>query len=277
MNAVPRTRSDVLDRILARTREELARRKRARPVAELRAQPRAGDRRVRFSEALARPGIAVIAEFKRRSPSAGVLREGADVATLVRAYERGGASAVSVLTEGAHFDGSLEDLRTARVSCDLPLLRKDFVIDEYQLHEACESRADAVLLIAAALDDAQLGSLQRAARSLGLDALVEVHSREELRRALALGADPIGINNRNLHDFTVDVRTTLALMEQMPAGVTVASESGIHDAQQLARLEQAGVHGVLVGEALMRAHDPQAALEALLSSSEHLMKPDGEL
>jgi indole-3-glycerol phosphate synthase len=277
MNTVPRTRSDTLDRILERTREELARRKRARPVAELRAQPRAEDGRVRFREALARPGIAVVAEFKRRSPSAGVLREGADVATLVRAYERGGASAVSVLTEGAHFDGSLADLRTARASCKLPLLRKDFVIDEYQLHEACESGADAVLLIAAALDDEQLGSLQRVARSLGLDALVEVHSREELRRALALGADLIGINNRDLRDFTVDVRNTLALMDEMPAGITVVSESGIDDARQLRRLEQAGVRAVLVGEALMRAHDPQAALEALLCSSEHLMKPDGEL
>jgi indole-3-glycerol phosphate synthase len=279
MNATSRARSTVLDRIVASTREELARRKRMRPSAELAAaaQARAGNGRLRFRDALAGPGISVIAEFKRRSPSAGVLRERADVRALARAYERGGASAVSVLTEGEYFDGSLDDLRAARASCDLPLLRKDFIIDDYQLYEACESGADAVLLIAAALDDAQLGSLHRAARALALDALVEVHTRRELKRALAVGAELVGINNRDLRDFTVDVRNTLALMADMPPAVTVVSESGIDDAQQLKRLEKAGVHAVLIGEALMRAANPVSTLETLLCSSEHFMKPDGGL
>jgi indole-3-glycerol phosphate synthase len=259
----------VLAQILRRTRAELERRKREVPERMLEEQVlearSAGDGRGggRLRKALTQPGLAVIAEFKRRSPSAGTLREAADVTAVVRAYERGGAAAVSVLTEGPSFAGSLEDLRLARRACQLPILRKDFIIDSYQLHEACAAGADAVLLIVAALRDDEIASLQPAARALGLDVLVEVHDHAELARALEAGADVIGINNRDLRDFTVDVQRTSHLIGEVPAGTTVVSESGIATAGQLRALEQQGVDAVLVGESLMRAPDPEAALLAL--------------
>jgi indole-3-glycerol phosphate synthase len=206
----------------------------------------------------------VIAEFKRRSPSAGRLHEAPDLPELVSAYERGGASALSVLTEGRHFDGSLDDLRSARAVSGLPVLRKDFIVDEYQLYEARVARADAVLLIVAALDRERLRALYERAGTLGLDVLVEVHDREELAVALALEAELIGINNRDLRDFSVDVERTERLMSEIPAGVTVVSESGIARAEQLSALERAGVAAVLVGETLMRSADPEAALRTLL-------------
>ncbi|HEY5343820.1 MAG TPA: indole-3-glycerol phosphate synthase TrpC, partial [Solirubrobacteraceae bacterium] len=258
----------VLERILASTREDLERRKRERSPQELECQAfaiggtgEAASRR--FTTALRGPGIAVIAEFKRRSPSAGTLHEGQDLHELVAAYERGGASALSVLTEERYFDGSLDDLRTARAACGLPVLRKDFVIDEYQLYEARVARADAVLLIVAALEPERLRALYERAGTLGLDVLVEVHDREELAVALALGVELIGINNRDLRDFSVDVERTERLMGEIPAGVTVVSESGIARSEQLGRLERAGVAAVLVGETLMRSADPEAALRAL--------------
>jgi indole-3-glycerol phosphate synthase len=272
--------STVLERILASTREEVARRKREAPLEKLvsqrgdeREQVATPPREGRFREALAGPGIAVIAEFKRRSPSAGPLRERPEVRELVSAYARGGAAAVSILTEGPHFDGSLEDLRVARAACALPVLRKDFIVDSYQLHEARVAGADAVLLIVAALDQPTLLSLHDAARELGLDALVEVHDRPELHRALELGAELIGINNRDLRDFTVDVERTFALLEEIPDGVAVVSESGIAGPEQVRRLEQRGVRGVLVGETLMRAPDPEAALRELLSLAHDAEEP----
>jgi indole-3-glycerol phosphate synthase len=256
----------ILEEILARTHGELAQRKRARPEAQLRdlalaAGQDGGGRSLR--EALERPGIGVIAEFKRRSPSAGTLREGAEIAEIARAYERGGADALSVLTEGPGFGGSLEDLAGARAACGLPLLRKDFIVDPYQLHEARLAGADAVLLIVAALTPARLGELRELARGLGLDALVEVHDGAELAVALEAGADLVGINNRDLRDFSVDVERTYALLDAIPAGVRVVSESGIGDPAQLARLQAAGVDAVLVGESLMRAPAPEEALRAL--------------
>jgi indole-3-glycerol phosphate synthase len=261
----------VLERILLATREEVERRKRELPLemlvggspalASTAARP-AGERP--FLEALRAPGIAVIAEFKRRSPSAGALRERPDVAECVGAYERGGAAAVSVLTEGPHFAGSLEDLRDARAACALPILRKDFIVDPYQLHEARAAGADAVLLIVAALEQPALSYLYHAAGELGLDALVEVHDRAELHRAIDVGAEAIGINNRDLRDFTVDVERTFALLGEVPDGVAVVSESGITGSAQLWRLRERGVQGVLVGELLMRAPDPEGALRELL-------------
>jgi indole-3-glycerol phosphate synthase len=218
---------------------------------------------MRFAAALAQPGFGAIAEFKRRSPSAGRLREEPDVREIVGAYERGGAAALSILTEGPHFEGTLEDLREARAACALPLLRKDFILDVYQLHEAAGAGAAAVLLIVAALDRKTLASLHAAATALGLEALVEVHDREELHTALDVGAELIGINNRDLRDFSIDVRRTSRLMADVPAGVTVVSESGIASAEQLRRLCEEGVQAVLVGESLMRASDPRAALLAL--------------
>jgi indole-3-glycerol phosphate synthase len=264
----------VLAEILRRTRAELERRKRELPERTLEErvlkERSAGEcrGRGRLREALTQPRLAVIAEFKRRSPSAGTLREGADVDAVVRAYERGGAAAVSVLTEGPSFAGSLEDLRLARRACRLPILRKDFIIDPYQLQEARVAGADAVLLIVAALRDDEIASLQLAARGLDLDVLVEVHDQAELGRALEARAEVIGINNRDLRDFTVDVQRTSQLIGEVPAGTTVVSESGITTAEQLRALEQQGVDAVLVGESLMRAPDPEAALRALTAPAE---------
>lgn len=274
----------VLEGILQSTRAEVARRRREVPLDALRARAAelgadtdtdtdtdtgdagAKQRQRRFQRALSAPGITVIAEFKRRSPSAGELREGADLPALVGAYERGGAGAISVLTEGPHFAGSLTDLETARAACDLPLLRKDFIVDPYQLHEASAAGADAVLLIVAALAQPELTALRREAGELGLDVLVEVHDRAELGRALDAGADLLGVNNRDLRDFSVDVCRTLELLDHVPAGVTVVSESGISTAAQLRELHRAGVQAVLIGETLMRAPDPEAALQALLDA-----------
>ncbi len=253
----------VLERIVTETRAEVERRKCEAPIETNVALGVRG----RFREALARPGIGVIAEFKRRSPSAGALRENADLRAIVEAYERGGASALSVLTEGPNFEGSLDDLRTARAHCGLPILRKDFIVDPYQLYEARAAGADAVLLIVAALHQDQLASLHQLAATLGLDALVEVHDREELARAADVGARLIGVNNRDLRDFTVDVGRTSRLLGDMPDGAIVVSESGIADSEQVAELERQGVSAVLVGESLMRAPHPDQALRALLSGA----------
>jgi indole-3-glycerol phosphate synthase len=267
----------VLARILRSTRAEVEQRKHEVSRAELEARlamspPSAGaagavtrDEAPRgFRAALRQPGIAVIAEFKRRSPSAGAMREAADLPAILGAYEQGGASALSVLTEAPNFGGSLEDLRAARANSVLPLLRKDFILDEYQLLEARAAGADAVLLIVAALADMELAALDEAARALGLDVLVEVHDRDELERALELGAASIGINNRDLRDFSVDVGRTRLLRDAIPDGIAVVSESGISSAEQLRSLEQDGVDAVLVGESLMRSADPARALELLL-------------
>jgi len=254
----------VLEGILQSTRAEVQRRKHEHPEAKLRDRAlAAGGAERRFRDALTGSEIDVIAEFKRRSPSAGRLREDADVAEIARAYERGGANALSVLTEGPNFDGSLEDLRAARAACGLSVLCKDFIVDRYQLYEAKVAGADAVLLIVAALSPAELTALRDDARGLGMDVLVEVHDAVELRVALDAGSDLVGINNRDLRDFSVDVERTFALLDEIPTGVAVVSESGIADAGQLARLSEAGVAGVLVGESLMRAPRPEEALRAL--------------
>jgi indole-3-glycerol phosphate synthase len=261
--------TSVLERIVAQTREEVERRKRELPlsgvISSYGQRPDGGHRR--FRAALNGTGVGVIAEFKRRSPSAGVLREQPDLAEIVGAYARGGAVAVSVLTEGPNFEGALEDLRTARRVCDLPLLRKDFIIDPYQLHEASAAGADAVLLIVAALEQGDLALLHEAARALGLDVLVEVHDSEELQRALAIGVDIVGVNNRDLRDFSVDLERTARLMDEIPSGVSVVSESGIASAEQMLRLRERGVSAVLVGEMLMRSADPAGALRALRLSA----------
>jgi len=254
----------VLDRIVEATRQAVERRRREVPLAslELAAAERAEDGRP-FSEALTVPGISVIAEYKRRSPSAGVLREGASVAEVVRAYERGGAAALSILTEHHHFGGSLEDLREARAACALPILRKDFVLDPYQLYESAATGADAVLLIVAALDARDLARLHAEARGLDLDVVVEVHDRDELHAALEVDVDVIGINNRDLTDFSIDLDRTFELLADVPAGKIVISESGLSGREQLDELERVGVDAVLVGESLMRADDVEAACRTL--------------
>jgi indole-3-glycerol phosphate synthase len=252
-----------LDALVGATREAVHRRKRERPQAEL--EREAGDvpEGRPFAEALSRPGTSVIAEHKRRSPSAGTIREGASCAEVVQAYERGGAAALSILTEEAHFGGSLADLREARAATELPVLRKDFTIDPYQLYEAKAAGADAVLLVVGAMDDRELAQLYREAHALDLDAIVEIHDEDELERALEVDADVLGINNRNLEDFSVDIQRTFDLLADVPAGKVVVSESGIKTRDQIDELEQVGVDAVLIGEVLMRAPDPEAAVREL--------------
>lgn len=222
-----------------------------------------------FSEALARPGLSVIAEFKRRSPSAGAINTEVAVADQVAAYERGGAAAVSVLTDEPHFGGSLEDLRAARSACGIPIIRKDFVVDPYQLYEAAVNGADAVLLIVRALGDDDLRRLYEEAGALDLDTLVEVHDAEELERALQAGAEVVGINNRDLDEMTVDIETTYELMPDVPAGKTVVAESGISGREELEELDRVGVDAVLIGGSLMSAADPEAKVRELTGMDEH--------
>ena len=266
----------MMDQLIAVAREGVEARRAELPQAALEAQlaERREDRP--FNEALTRPGLSLIAEFKRRSPSAGALApEGTDVAAQVTAYERGGAAALSVLTDEPHFGGSLDDLRAARAACGLPIIRKDFIVDPYQLYEAAVNGADAVLLIVAALGDEDLRSLYKEARSIDLDCLVEVHDAGELERALEAGSEVIGINNRNLDDMSVDIATTFELMPDVPAGKTVVAESGISGRAELEELDRVGVDAVLIGGALMSASDPEAKTRELAgtdeSTREHLV------
>jgi indole-3-glycerol phosphate synthase len=210
----------------------------------------------------------LIAEFKRRSPSAGDIAGSATVADICAAYENGGAAALSVLTDETHFGGTLDDLRQARAACGLPILRKDFIVDPYQLYEAAVNGADAVLRIVGALDDDNLRHLYEESRLLDLDCLVEVHNEEELERALAIDADVIGINNRNLSNLSVDLETTSELIVDVPAGKTVVSESGYSTREQIEELERIGVDAVLIGETLMRSGDPEAAVRELTMDDE---------
>jgi indole-3-glycerol phosphate synthase len=253
----------VLERIVEDTRDEVGRRRAAMPLARLEQAVAERPEGRPFSEALLRPGISLIAEHKRRSPSAGAIREGSTVDEIVCAYERGGAAALSILTEPFHFGGSLDDLRAARAVTALPVLRKDFIVDPYQLYESAAAGADAILLIVAALDPDVLAGLYREARGLDLDVLVEVHDEEELQGALEVDADVIGINNRDLGDFSVDIERTYELLSDVPAGKTVVSESGFSTREQLDELDRVGVDAVLVGETLMRAPDIEAACRAL--------------
>ena len=254
----------VLDQIVDATRDTVRRRQREVSLRDLEQRLQARDDDRPFSEALTRPGVSVIAEHKRRSPSAGEIRAGATVTDIVTAYERGGAAALSILTEESFFGGSSRDLEQARGASRLPILRKDFIVEPYQVYESAVLGADAILLIVAALGGRDLVELHREARALDLDVLVEVHEPDELATALELlDADVIGINNRNLSDFSVDVERTYELLSDVPAGKTVVSESGFHSREQLEELERVGVDAVLVGESLMRAPDPEEACRAL--------------
>jgi len=258
----------ILDEILARKRVELEDAQRKEPAAQLAARAeRTAERPRGFRRALERaPAPAVIAELKRRSPSRGEIRPGFDPVACARAYAEGGAAALSVLTDEHYFGGRLDYLGAVRAAVALPLLRKDFTIDAYQVDEARCAGADAVLLIAAALEAARLRALRERAAALGLDALVEVHDERELDAALAAGADLVGVNNRDLRSFEVDLGTTERLAARVPRGVVVVAESGIHAPEDVARLEAAGAHACLVGEALMREADPGAALRQLRRS-----------
>jgi indole-3-glycerol phosphate synthase len=212
---------------------------------------------------LQKDGINIIAEFKRRSPSKGMIREDANPIEIARAYETGGAVAMSVLTEEDYFAGSLDDLREVKSTVDLPVLRKDFIVDEYQVYESAIAGADAILLIVAALDDESLARLRRLAEDeLQMDALVEVHTSDEMKRAVACGAKLIGVNNRNLRTFEVSLETSLSLAREAPSEALLISESGLNNSADLRRLYNAGYRGFLIGETLMRAHDLATALRS---------------
>ena len=244
---------DLLREIISKKRERVAAAKRVARAHALR-------------KALGREGINIIAEFKRRSPSKGVIRADANVIEIARGYEAGGAAAMSVLTEEDYFGGSLDDLRAVKNTIELPVLRKDFVFDEYQVYESAAAGADAVLLIVAALDDETLSRLRGLAEDdLGMDALVEVHSSEEMKRAVASGATLIGVNNRDLRTFEVSLDTSFALAREAPPEALLVSESGLHTADDLERLFAAGYRGFLIGEMLMRSGDPEQALRKLRS------------
>jgi indole-3-glycerol phosphate synthase len=255
-----------LEPILAATREAVARRRREITPDVLdravRRRIESGDRRS-FLHALRRPGLSLIAEHKRRSPSAGLIREGVEIADVVGAYERAGASALSILTEPASFGGSLGDLEAARAATGLPVLRKDFIVDPYQVLESFAAGADAILLIVAALSERELANLHAQALDLGLPALVEIHDARELESAVAAGAQVIGVNNRDLTTLQVDPQRTFDLLPELPQDVVVVAESGFSSPPELDALAAAGVDAVLIGEALMRADDIEAACRAL--------------
>jgi len=280
----------ILDQIVRNKRVEICARRRKIPFTEIRARAESGrhfrprslyasiyqhKNKFLFSEVngKADTGLpAVIAEIKRASPSKGLIRESVEIADIVRAYESSGAAAISVLTDEKFFSGSLIDLEKARRATCLPLLCKDFIIDHYQVYEAAVYGADAILLIVTVLDDAKLKELYSLAQSIGLECLVEVHNEKELKRALAMGARIIGINNRDLRSFHIDIGTTFALAglircQPLAPGTLVVSESGISTRQDLLELYKCGVDAVLIGEALMRCPDPGEKLRELLGST----------
>ena len=248
-----------LSYIIERKRQRVVLAKRAVPLESFKIRPNSH----RLRQALLRDGVNIIAEFKRRSPSKGPIRVDADLVQIVKSYEAGSATAISVLTEEDYFSGSLDDLRAVKRLVDLPVLRKDFIFDEYQVFESAAAGADAVLLIVAALEDELLERLRILIDELGMDALVEVHTREEMQRSIACGAKLIGVNNRNLHTFEVSLETSLSLAAEAPAGTVLISESGLNNSTDLARLRDAGYHGFLIGESLMRSENPEATLREL--------------
>lgn len=260
---------DILKRIIARKHEEITER-RAKTGEDVlgRQVEQAGDCRgfVRaLNDKVVGGQAAVIAEVKKASPSKGVLREPFDPAEIAASYEAGGAACLSVLTDADFFQGSEAALQAARAACSLPVIRKDFIVDPYQVLEARAIGADCILLIAAALDDQTLSDLYQQAVELGMDVLVEVHDAAELHRSLALSPMLLGINNRDLRTFEVSLQTTEALLQEIPADTHVVTESGIMAGEDVARMRSAGVHTFLVGEAFMRAPDPGAALRQMFA------------
>ena len=259
--------SDILSQIVAVKREEIAAAKKRVSLEAMRADAESRVLTRDFEGALRRKiaagRSAVIAEIKKASPSKGLLRADFIPADIAQSYAESGAACLSVLTDRQFFQGQIDYLKQARASCDLPVLRKDFMVDPYQIYESRAIGADCILLIAACLEDAQMAELEAIARSLDMAVLVEVHDRAELERALKLKTPLLGINNRNLHSFEVSLQTTLDLLGQVPADRLVVTESGIQTPADVKMMRDAGVHAFLVGEAFMRAEDPGAALAAL--------------
>jgi len=261
--------SDILDKIVAVKREEVAAALRQKPLDMVRADAESRVLTRDFEGAMrakiAAGQAAVIAEIKKASPSKGVLRAEFIPADIAQSYAEFGAACLSVLTDKQFFQGSVDFLKQARASCDLPVLRKDFMIDAYQIYEARAMGADAILLIAACLDDAQMADMEAVARSLDMAVLVEVHDRAELERALKLKTRLVGINNRNLKTFEVSLQTTLDMLPDVPADRLLVTESGIQTPEDVRRMREAKVHAFLVGEAFMRADEPGEALAKLFT------------
>jgi indole-3-glycerol phosphate synthase len=257
----------ILDEIVRYKKDFLEQAKKRKPQAEIIEESKRTAPPLDFHKALCAdsPVIRVIAEVKKASPSKGVIREDFDPVKIARRFEDCGAAAISVLTDEKYFQGSLEYLSAVRNAVEIPLLRKDFIIDEYQIYEARSAGADAILLIAAILDDDRMEQFHAVARELNMSALVEVHTGEELERVLKIPPRIIGINNRNLRDFTVDIHQTIRLRQMIPEGIIIVSESGIHNARDIALLKSHGIRAVLVGESLMRSDDPGLALKSLFS------------
>ncbi|MBI3997712.1 MAG: indole-3-glycerol phosphate synthase TrpC [Armatimonadetes bacterium] len=263
----------VLDEIIAHKRQEVAASRSAVSLADLQARAAAAPPARDFAAAIAGPPVRIIAEVKRASPSAGAIRADADPAAVARLYQDAGAAAISVLTDARYFHGSAEDLRAVRGAVGLPALRKDFVVDPYQVYEARALGADAVLLIAGTVERGELAALARLAGALGMTALVEVYSEAHLDDGLAAGARVIGINNRDLRNFSVDLETTARLRPRIPQGIAVVSESGIETPADVARVCRAGIDAILVGTALMASPDPAAHLRALRRAAEAAAGP----
>ncbi len=260
----------ILRDIIARKWEEVSERSAATSLSALDARARGQDACRGFARALvdtARERPAVIAEAKRASPSKGVIREHFEPAAIARSYEAGGACCLSVLTDVDYFQGADSYLQEARAACALPVIRKDFMVDPYQVLEARALGADCILLIVSALEDAQMAELNATALELGMDVLIEVHDRDELERSLPLGNPLVGINNRNLHSFETRLETTWELLAHIPEDRLVITESGIHTRDDIEAMQARGVHAFLVGEAFMRAEDPGARLQELFFAS----------
>ena len=259
-----------LDQIIASKREEVAERSAAQPLAVLKERVAGREKPRNFFHAVTNTGrkkLNLIAEIKKASPSAGVIREDFDPVAIARTYAAGGADALSVLTDEKFFQGSLENLRRASAAAKLPCLRKDFMVDEFQVLEARANSADAILLIMAALPDVELRRLRDAARAYDLDVLCEVHDAEELERALALDCECVGVNSRDLRTFEVSLDRACELAAKLPKDVVKVAESGIHSAADMKRLRAAGYDAFLIGESLMRSAKPGEALKALLNES----------
>lgn len=259
----------ILDDICAHKRNEVDAQKERVPLVELEERIEQRRKPRDFREALRKPGISLIAEVKRASPTMGTVLGDADPAELAGVYAQAGARAVSVLTDERFFKGTLNDLTSVHQAVSIPCLRKEFIIDEYQIYEARAAEADAVLLIVRVLSDAQLTDYQKLAQSLGMGVLVETHDADEIERAMKCGAHIIGVNNRDLASFTVDINTTLALKKLVPGGYVLVSESGIHTREHVRRLEDGGVDAILVGEALVRSGNITAKIRELLGADEH--------